>query len=69
VNTVDRKDDAGARTHAHVVKSGASESVGTAFAPTTSYANHQTVFEAKPGGGAWDIAAVNAMEAGHKIAA
>lgn len=67
VTTTDRKDDSGTRTHAHVVKSGASVSVGTAFAPTTAYAIHQTVFESKPGGGAWTISDVNGAEAGLEI--
>lgn len=66
VNTVDRKEDAGARTMAHVVFSGTQMS-GAAFSPTTSYFTHQTVFETKPDDAPWTIADVNGMEAGIKI--
>lgn len=68
MNTVDRKDDSGTRTHSHVVGLSGTELTGAAFSPTTAYANHQTVFETKPGGGAWTIADVNNMEIGHVIA-
>lgn len=68
VTTYDRKDDAGARTHSHVTRLSGTEDTGAAFSPTTAYAFHQTVFTTKPGGGAWSIADVNAMEAGLKIA-
>lgn len=68
VNTVDRKDDSGTRTHQHVTRLSGTESTGTAFAPTTTYVNHQSIFETKPGGGAWTISDVNSAEAGLSIA-
>ncbi len=67
MNTVDRKDDSGTRTHAHLILVSGVMVSGTAFSPTTSYTNHQTVFESVPAGGAWSIGAVNSAEAGHKI--
>ncbi len=68
VITSDRKDDSGTRTHQHVVRLSGTNSTGASFSPTTSYAFHQTVFETKPGGGAWTISDVNAMESGLTIA-
>ena len=67
VNTVDRKDDAGARTHNHIARLSGTEVDGAAFSPTTSYTNHQTVYATKPGGGAWTIADVNNAEFGYKL--
>ncbi len=67
VNTVDRKEDSGGRTHSHLIFSGSTVVSGAAYAPATAYANHQTVFHTNPGGGAWTIADVNGVEAGHKI--
>lgn len=69
VVSMDRKDDAGARTHSHIVRLGGVDVEGTAFPPTVAYAVHQTFFETKPGGGAWTIADVNNVEAGFKLAA
>jgi hypothetical protein len=67
VNTVDRKDDSGTRTHKHILDLSAVESLSAAFSPTTSYSNHQTIFEAKPGGGAFTITDVNNLEAGIEL--
>jgi hypothetical protein len=68
VVSTDRKDDAGARTHSHVVNiSGGTEAESAAFSPTTSYSVHQTIFHTKPGGGAWTITDVNNIEAGPKL--
>lgn len=69
VNLTDRKDDSGSRTHAALARLSGTEVAGTAYAPTTSYAIHQTIFETKPGGGAWTISDVNSAEFGHKISA
>lgn len=66
VNTFDRKEDGGARTHAHVIYSGTLAS-GTAFSPSTTYMNHQTVFERRTDGAVWTISDVNGLEAGIKI--
>jgi hypothetical protein len=67
VNTRDRKDDAGTRTHSHLSRLSGTEDVGTAFSPTTSYSIHQTIFHSKPGGGAWTITDVNNAEFGYKL--
>lgn len=67
VNTVDRKDDAGSRTQSHLLLCSGTEAESAAFSPTTSYANHQSVFETRPGGGSWTIADVNSTEGGHKV--
>jgi hypothetical protein len=67
VNSMDRKDDSGTRTHSHILDSLGVESVGTAFSPTTTYSNHQTIYESKPGGGALTITDVNAIEVGFEI--
>jgi hypothetical protein len=67
VVTTDRKDDAGTRTHSHRVRLSGTESVSSAFSPTTSYLIHQSFFHTKPGGGAWSIADVNSVEAGVEL--
>jgi hypothetical protein len=64
-----KKDDAGSRSVHGVVRSGSSESNGADISLNTSYVQRQDMFETKPGGGAWSISDVNAMEAGVAVAA
>jgi hypothetical protein len=59
------KDDAGARSVANLILSGATESQGTSTALSTSQLGTSTVLENDPAtGSAWDQAGINGIEAG-----
>lgn len=65
-----RKTDAGSRSFAPVIKSGATTNVGTATAMSSSYVYHTVLHTVDPNtSSAWTAAAVNALEAGYKITA
>ena len=64
-----RKTDAGGRILRAVVRLSGSESESGDIAPATAYDFYQSVFEAKPGGGAWTPTDVDAMEVGYKVQA
>lgn len=65
-----KKSDAGSRSIAPVLKSGANETVGANAVLSSSWLNiTEQVFPTKPGGGAWTIADVNAAEFGVKVTA
>jgi hypothetical protein len=58
-----RKDDAGARTMKHGVKSSATSAYGSNISLSNTYAYYETRQETDPnGGGAWTVAAVNAAK-------
>jgi len=59
-----RKDDAGTRTMRNLIDLSATQSTGATVTMTASYQNVQTVFETKPGGGAWAYTDVNTLVAG-----
>jgi hypothetical protein len=67
-NLVARKDDAGARTIAPVIRIGSTNYDGTTTAGlTSSYANYKQLYDRlDPSGASWTAATVNAMEAGAK---
>lgn len=70
VNMVARKDDAGSRSIASVVRSGGADTAGTAQPLATTYANYAAILELDPNGAIpWTKAAVNAAEYGHDVAA
>ena len=63
-----RKDSAGTRQIAPVVRSGATEQDGASWAIGASYGLNLQAFETDPATGvAWTIAGINAMEAGVKV--
>ena len=63
-----RKDDAGTRTLAPVLKTGGVEHDGTAVGLGTSYTYLRQLWETNPGTGLpWTIADVNALQAGVKV--
>lgn len=65
-----RKDDAGARQMAAVVKSGGTEYAGATFNPGTSYLVFRDIRETDPATGvAWVAGGVNALQAGPKLVA
>jgi hypothetical protein len=67
-NLCARKDDAGPRTLANVVKSAGTEYAAAAFYPGLSYQVFADVRETDPAtGAAWLFAAVNAVQAGPKV--
>ena len=67
-NLVARKDDAGARTIAPVIRTGGVNYDGTTTAGlSTSYLDYTQLYDRlDPAGSAWSIATVNAMEVGVK---
>jgi hypothetical protein len=67
-NLVARKDDAGVRTIAPVIRISGTDYDGTTTAGlSTSYLGYQQIYDRlDPSGAAWSIATVNAMEAGVK---
>lgn len=68
VNVVSRKDDAGARTIAAVVRPSIVDQLGAAFGVLDQYADAQTVFELNPDNAApWTLADVNGAQAGVKL--
>jgi hypothetical protein len=66
-----RKDDAGARSVAPVIKTGATTAVGSDFALGASYTYGRQIFETNPANGstAWTISDVNNSEFGIKVTA
>jgi hypothetical protein len=64
-----RKDDAGVRTLATMVRSGGADAAGATVSLQTGYAFVTQMFETDPGGAAWTIATVNGSEAGVKAVA
>lgn len=64
-----RKDDAGVRTLATMVRSAAVDAVGASVNIVNTYAYLTQVYETDPGGAAWTIASVNGAEAGVKAVA
>lgn len=69
VSAYTRKDDAGIRTLATMVRSGAVDAVGANVNLGNAYIDLTQVYELDPGGAAWTIATVNALEAGVKAVA
>jgi hypothetical protein len=70
VNMVARKDDAGVRSIASVVRSGGADTDGTTQALTTSYLNYRQMIELDPNtAAAWTKTNLNAAEFGAKVAA
>jgi hypothetical protein len=69
VVTYARKDDAGVRTIAALVRSGGADAQGASANMGTTYAYRVSVFEADPGAAAWSVAKVNAIEVGPKAVA
>lgn len=68
VNTVTRKDDAGTRTAAHAIRTGAVNYFGSAFSVTDSYAFNSTIWEQNPGTtAAWTSSEINSLEAGLRL--
>lgn len=68
VNTIDRRDDPTVHTVSHRVKSSSATQDGTAFTPTSSYLNHQTIFPTDPNtSAAWTVAGRNAANFGYKL--
>jgi hypothetical protein len=64
-----RKDDAGVRTIATMVRSGAADAVGANVNLANTYGFVTQVYELDPAAAAWTIAKVNALEAGVKAVA
>ena len=62
-----RKEDAGARQMRAVCRLAAVETESADIAPQTQYDFYQSVFETKPGGGAWTPTDVDGAEFGYKI--
>lgn len=68
VNTIDRIDDATARTVSHRLKSGSSTVDGTAYSVAATNKNQQTIFDVDPAtSAAPTVSARNAMNAGYKL--
>lgn len=64
-----RKDDAGARSAASVIRLSATEVDSASVPLSTTYLAQRDVRNAKPGGGSWTVTDVNAMEVGVKVSA
>lgn len=62
-----RKDDAGARNIASVVRLAGTEDTSADKTLSTTYQPLYDIHETKPGGGAWTVSDVNAMEVGVKV--
>jgi len=63
------KTDAGDISAAPVIRSGATDYVGSTFAPSTSYVTRQVIYATDPAtSAAWTPAGVNAIEAGVQVA-
>lgn len=70
VNMIAKKDDAGARSIASVVRSDGADTDGTTQALSTSYADYMQIVEQDPDtSAAWTKTGFNAAEFGHKVAA
>lgn len=70
VLTYARKDDAGTRSIAPVIRHSGTDHVGTTQSLSTSYQYHAEIHEENPGtAAAWTIAEVNAAEFGVKLTA
>lgn len=70
INMTARKDDAGARSIASVVRSGGADTDGATQALSTTYAQYQQIIEKDPNtAAAWTKTALNAAEFGAKVAA
>lgn len=68
VSVYAQKTDAAARAIGLQVKSGSTLSDGTGQNLATAYARYERLLETNPdGGGAWDAAAINALQAGVKV--
>lgn len=64
-----RKDDAGTRKIASIVRLSATESQGADFTLASTYGAQADIFHQKPGGGAWSVSDVNSAEAGQVVVA
>jgi hypothetical protein len=62
-----RKDDAGARSVATICRLSSTEVLSSDRALSTSYQHLWDIRETKPGGGAWSVSDVNAVEVGVKV--
>lgn len=62
-----QKTDAASRSIAHVLDLSGTQSTGADKALPASLGKQETIFATKPGGGAWDATAVNALKAGPKV--
>jgi len=69
INTLLRKDNAGSRTVAPLLRSGGTDYPQANIAVLDSYAYNLQMLETKPAGGAWDDTTVNGIEAGVKLIA
>lgn len=58
------KEDGGDASVAPALRDGGVDYTGTGQALTTGYAGYFQAYDARPGGSAWSVAAVNALEAG-----
>lgn len=68
VNRYARKDDAGSRSDAAMIRSGATDAVGATNALADTYTYYSTIWETDPAdSSAFTIADVNALEAGSKV--
>lgn len=61
------KSDSGAKSIANISRSGANETDAADRGLSQSATPYGDIYETKPGGGAWTISDVNAMEAGVKV--
>jgi hypothetical protein len=68
-NLMMRKDDAGVRTVRALARLSGTDGFGANINVGNSYANYQTIFETKPGGGQYSIADVNNSEFGYDLVA
>ena len=70
VKTIAQKSDAGARSLATVMKSGATTTAGTSTALSTSSAQIKTIYQTDPNTSAqWTSTAVNVAKPGYKVSA
>lgn len=69
VNVYARKDDAGTRIVAPVIRQGGTDYVGSNIGLTTTYASSRQIYQQDPTGADWTIANVNADEFGVKMVA
>lgn len=67
VNMMMRKDDGGVRTLQALARLSSTDANGATLTVGSSYANYQTIFETKPGGGAFSITDVNNSEFGYEL--
>lgn len=68
-NLYERKDDAGTRQIAPVIRQGGTDFVGTAVAPSLNYAFASQIYNQDPTGSDWTPANVNGDEYGFQVAA